>query len=120
MEKPKDLRFFKIGDIVFYDELSINDGDLRGIATIELIDGQEQDGELTEDSIVTLRKDDNSVFEGYGDRVYKIAEDISEKIGELVCWEHEVEEYEFFLPDNDENYYACELGLETYEPEVKL
>lgn len=120
MEKPKDLRFFKIGDIVFYDELSINDGDLRGIATIELIDGQEQDGELTEDSIVTLRKDDNSVFEGYGDRVYKIADDISEKIGELVCWEHEVEEYEFFLPNNDENYYAFELGLETYEPEVKL
>lgn len=113
MEKPKDLRFFKIGDRVFYDEPFLrNDEDLRGYATILLINNKDEDATIDDDTIVLL-KGENGVteFEGYGDRVYKIAEDISEKVGETVCWEHNIEDYPFFIPANDENYYAFELGL---------
>ena len=50
-----------------------------------------------------------------GHKVYKIAKRISEKVGDVVCYEHVIFErghnYPFYLPNNDENYYRFELGL---------
>ena len=48
-----------------------------------------------------------------GDKVYKIAPQISKRVGEVVCYEHHttIGNYPFYLPNNDENYYRVELGL---------
>lgn len=53
--------------------------------------------------------------EVFGHKVYKIAPRISQKVGEVVCYEHNIFErghnYPFYIPNNDENYYRFELGL---------
>jgi hypothetical protein len=65
-------KFFRIGERVFYNQPEdSNDSDLRGFATILLIDNKEEDGVIDEDSIVLLQNE-NSEFEGYGDYIEKM------------------------------------------------
>lgn len=50
-----------------------------------------------------------------GHKVYKIAAQLSKKAGEVICYEHVIFErghnYEFYLPNNDENYHRVELNI---------
>ena len=48
-----------------------------------------------------------------GHKVYKIAPRISKRVGEVVCYEHNMvgSNYPYYMPNNDENYYRFELGL---------
>ena len=108
-------RHFKIGERVF--NCDYNHFDLNGFGKIVLIDGKAEDGIVDEDTIVTLDMSENGNGENQtmGDMVYKIAPRISKKVGEDVCYEHNVFErghnYPFYIPRNDENYYRFELGL---------
>lgn len=65
-------KFFRIGEKVFYNQPeNSNDSDLRGIATILLIDNKDEDGVIDEDTIVLL-ENENGEFEGYGDLIEKM------------------------------------------------
>ena len=108
-------RFFRIGERVF--NCNYREPDLLGFGKIVLIDGKAEDGIVNEDTIVTLDMSENGNGENQetGDRIYKIAPRISKKVGEIVCYEHNVSErghnYPFYVPANDENYYRFELGI---------
>ena len=108
-------RFFRIGERVF--NCNYRERDLFGFGKIVLIDGKAEDGIVNEDTIVTLDMSENGNGENQetGKRIYKIAPRISKKVGEIVCYEHNIFEcghnYPFYVPANDENYYRFELGL---------
>ena len=106
-------RYFRIGERVF--NCDYNDSDLMGFGRIVLINGKAEDGVINEDTIVTLdmSENGNGETEEEGSNIYKIAPRISKKVRETVCYEHNETEdnYPFYIPANDENYFRFELGL---------
>ena len=120
MRKIKDItkgrRYFRIGELVF--NCNYVESDNFDWGKILLIDGKDEDGLVTEDSIVTLAMEHND-FKGenqcYGDNIYKLCKSISKLTGERVCFEHKDfstdggVKYPFYIPSCDENYFRIEL-----------
>ena len=108
----KQHRFFKIGERVF--NCDYNDTDLMGFGVISKINGKPENQVVGEEDIVRIVINDR-VVETKGSNVYKIAPRISKQVGEVVCYEHNVFEhgqnFPFYIPRNDENYYRFELGI---------
>lgn len=108
-------RHFKIGERVY--NCDYNNLDLSGFGKIVFINGKAEDGIIDEDAVVTLDMSENGKGETktIGKKVYKIASRISKKVGEDVCYEHNLFErghnYPFYIPRNDENYCRFELGI---------
>lgn len=106
-------RHFKIGERVFV--CNYNEPDLMGYGRIALINGEDEDGIIDEDTIVTLdmSENGNGETEECGNRIYKIAPRLSKKCGVTICYEHNIfkrgRNYPFYAPDSDENYFRFEL-----------
>lgn len=102
-EETTPHRFLKIGQKVFCAD------ECYDFYYVINIGGEKEDRYIDDDTIVYLRNDSGSENECFGDNIYIIDEKMSEKIGEIVCYEHKVRDYDYFMPSSDENYYAGEL-----------
>ena len=105
-------RYFKIGERVFNCDYKHSDNFDFGV--ISQINGKPESQIVGADDVVTIVINDR-VVETKGSNVYKIAPRISKQVGEVVCYEHNVFEhgqnFPFYIPRNDENYYRFELGI---------
>ena len=105
-------RHFKIGERVFNCDYKHSDNFDFGV--ISQINGKPESQIVGADDVVRIVINDR-VVETKGSNVYKIAPRISKQVGEVVCYEHTVFEhgqnFPFYIPRNDENYYRFELGI---------
>lgn len=111
MKKSKRNRYFRIGERVY--NCDYIETKYMGFATIVDIDGVAENGYIMEENIPTIRMEETGeVITGIGCNIYKIAPRISKKCGETVCYEHNEtqDNYPYFIPANDENYFKFELG----------
>lgn len=101
-------RYLEIGQRVFCCDYA--DKDMMGYGTVMLIGGKEEHSIIYDDTIVLLRME-NGITENevYGSQVYIIDQLLSDKIGETVCYEHAIVDYDYYMPSNDENYMLGEL-----------
>lgn len=105
MEKNRTL---KIGQRVY--NCDPNNFDLCDYGIVLLINGKDVDSKIDEDSVVLLKMEESgSENETWGDCVYVIDETISRMIGEVVCYEHLDNGYDYYMPSDDCNYMLGEL-----------
>lgn len=107
-------RKFRIGERVFV--CNYENTKNSGFGTLVAVNYTPKKNTIYSDSVATIvLEESGKKINIMGDKVYKIALRISKKVGEDVCYEHNVFErgnnYPFYLPRNDENYYRFELGI---------
>ena len=103
-------RNFRIGERAFNCDYDKRDN--FGFGVISKINGKPENAKINSDDIVQIVIGDR-VVETKGCNVYKIAPRISKKVGETICYEHNIlsVNYPFYVPNADENYFRFELGV---------
>lgn len=101
-------RYLEIGQRVF--NCDYTDTDMMGYGIVMEIDGENKDSEIYDDTVILLEMENGvTENEAYGAQVYIIDQLLSDKIGETVCYEHAIVDYDYYMPSNDENYMLGEL-----------
>lgn len=101
-------RYLEIGQRVFCCDYA--DTDMMGYGIVIEIGGETKDSEIYDDTAILLKMG-NGITENevYGSQVYIIDQILSDKIGEIVCYEHANLGYDYYMTSNDENYMLGEL-----------
>ena len=107
-EELEESRFLRIGQRVYYYDPFYSDG--SGYGVVQLIHFQANDNEFFSDTIVTLKMENSGIeIEVNGEYIYIIDEKKSAEMGEIVCFEHLDNDYDYYMPSNDCHYMNGEL-----------
>lgn len=102
-------RYFTIGERIY--NCDYQNTTLMGFGTITNINGKEKDGFIMGGDFAVIKLENGETITANGENIYKIAPRVSKRCGEIVCYEHNETEYNYpyYMPSNDENYFAFEL-----------
>lgn len=115
-EEKKMKRTLHIGERIWCDEPNEDEADLCGLGTITLINGKAEDYTIEDesgewDTIVTVELDGHcGECEEEAIHIYQIDNEQSARVGGVVCLEHWVEDYPYYVPELGENFFEFEMG----------